>query len=818
MNDLQKEYIKIKRQLFDKYYDFLNTEQRRAVFHTDGSLLVLAGAGSGKTTVLVNRVGFIIKYGNAYHSEYVPADVTEARIENLKSALSLPHEQLAFVLDEFTYKPCAPWNILAITFTKKAAEEIRTRLAVTLGDGVDTDSIWAGTFHSVCVRIIRKYAEFIGFKPDFSIYDTDNTKSLIKDILKELNIDDQCKRACNEISKAKNKLLTPEMYAVEVRGNYILEKIAEVYKRYQEKLVECNALDFDDIIMQAVNILSNNDDAQKYYAGKFKYVCVDEFQDTNEAQLVLTDLLSSVHKNVMVVGDDDQSIYKFRGAVVENIINFSKRSGTYKIELTCNYRSTSNILEAANKMISHNENRLEKTLSAHRNFNQNLELHKSDNDYGEAEYVCRKINELIESGKYRYRDIAVLYRINKISEKITASMGNHRIPHIVYSGRSFYEKKEIKDILSYLYVLINPYDEERIKRIINIPKRGIGEKTVKAVFEISHEQKMSPMDIMLKADEFGALSRSMERLKDFASLIVDLRNKIEDSYGVSELIDIIGEDTGYYEFLKETTEYGDWKENITTLCTNMASFFESSNNFENGVNIQENDPYISNTFKDNFELLREFLEHNLLSSNIDKSDDSLDAVQLMTIHSAKGLEFPIVFLPAMEEGIFPDDKKIDADLEEERRLAYVALTRAKDNVYISYASYRKLYGNSKDYTGELSRFVTQEIPQSLINIFSKDSDIYSYMPQRPKVKTYYFASDASDSEAVKRHTAVPQTNSAPRQAQTVLSVGDRVRHRVFGDGEIFSVKVMGADVLYEVVFDDAGTKKLMGSFAKLKKI
>ncbi len=813
MSNIESEYISIKRQLFDSYYSFLNDEQRRAVFDTEGQLLVLAGAGSGKTTVLVNRIGFIIKYGNAYHSTYVPTGVTDTDIAKLRASLALPREQLARVLDTFATAPCPPWNVLAITFTKKAAEEIRQRLAATLGEAVNTADIWAGTFHSVCVRIIRRYADHIGYGSDFSIYDTDNTKSVLKDILKEQNIDEKSlplKTVRAELSRAKNALMTPDMYTLDVRGDYRRERIARVYEAYQKRLRECNALDFDDIIMEAVHILSENSEAREYYAGKFKYVCVDEFQDTNEAQLKLTHLLGSVHGNVMVVGDDDQSIYKFRGAIVANIINFGKMKGTKVIRLERNYRSTCCILDAANAVIAKNNTRMGKKLFTERDDNSRLTLHRSDTQKSEALYICEKISELVASGKYKYRDIAVLYRLNAISSSIESTMSASGIPHVTLSGQSFYERMEIKDILAYLYVAVNPSDRERLKRIINVPRRSIGTKTVEVLFAIATEEGIHPIDVMRHADRYAALGRSAQKLTAFAKLIDSFTVLLYGDTSLADIVNKILDASGYRQALIDAGE--EEKERLD----NLEEFVSNVNDFEDeyragAVLDNSNDAYGAVVGLAAFDVLSAFLERCSLVADVDKYDESADAVVLMTVHSAKGLEFPVVFLPAMEDGVFPGNQNINSvsadDMEEERRLAYVALTRAKDKIYITHTRNRMLY-NQTSYN-PLSRFV-REIPESLISDETEEYDVFAYIPKREAVKTYYSAPAAPQS--------TPKAQPTQRSVGEVLEVGDRVRHRVFGEGEIFSVKPMGADVLYEVVFDNVGTKKLMASFARLQKI
>ena len=816
MNQLEKRYIEIKRELFDTYYSFLNPEQRQAVYQTEGHLLVLAGAGSGKTTVLVNRVDFIIKYGNAYHSEYVPFDVSDEQIRRLEKAKDLPRDELGEVLREFSSRPCPPWQVLAITFTKKAAEEIRQRLATTLGEGLSVNDIWAGTFHSVCVRIIRRYADFIGYRSDVSIYDTDNTKSVIKDVIKELRIDEKSlsvKSVCSEISKAKNALMTPDMYALSVRGDYRREKIAKVYAKYQKRLTDCNALDFDDIIMQAVNILENCSEAREYYGGKFRYVLVDEFQDTNEAQLKLTQLLGSVHGNVMVVGDDDQSIYRFRGAVVENIINFGKQAETAVIRLERNYRSTDCILAAANAVIAKNATRMGKKLFTDRRDNSLVTLYRSETQKSEAVYICDKINELVLSGKYKYRDIAVLYRLNAISNSIETTMSSSGIPHVTLSGQSFYDRKEIKDILAYMYTVVNFSDRERLKRIINVPRRAIGDKTAEAVFAIAEEQETDPITVMRNADRFAVLGRSVAKLKGFAGLIDSFRNSLKDDITLEKFVRDIIERSGYREMLIEGGE--EEKERLDNLDEFISGVIDFENEYRASAEQTDqegHDPFNASPSEITpLDVLSTFLERCALVADVDKYDENADAVVLMTVHSAKGLEFPVVFLPAMEDGVFPGMQNINsidkADMEEERRLAYVALTRAKDKIYVTHTRNRMLY-NQTSYN-PLSTFI-REIPDELISNETQEFDSYAYTPNRTAVKTYYRESPS--------YSPVTQKREIPKAPVQMLSVGDRVVHRVFGEGEIFTVKPMGADVMYEVIFDNAGTKKLMGSFAKLRKI
>ncbi len=825
-----EQYLSLKRRLFDKYYSHLNDEQRRAVFTTEGNLLILAGAGSGKTTVLVNRIGFIIKYGNAYHSDYVPADLDDAAIRSLEAALTLPHEQLGRVLEQFACCPCPPWNVLAITFTKKAAEEIRARLRTSLGESVNVGDIWAGTFHSVCVRIIRKYSAFIGYPSDFSIYDTDNTKSLLKEVLSDMGIDEKTmpiKTLRAEISRAKNSLATPEMYRAQHGVDFRRSRIADIYARYQAKLTACHALDFDDIIMQAVKILSECSEAREYYSGKFKYVSVDEFQDTNEAQLVLTRLLGSTHGNIMVVGDDDQSIYRFRGAVVENIISFGKQRGTALVRLERNYRSTECILNAANAVISQNQTRMGKQLYTERADSSLITLHRADTQRSEAAYICDKIGELVGSGKYRYRDIAVLYRLNAISNSIEQSMSGAGIPHVTLSGQSFFDRMEIKDVLAYLHLCANHSDRERLKRIINVPRRTIGAKTLEAVLAIAEENATDPIDVCRHADRYVALSRSSSRLADFAKMIDSLTSLLDTDIALEDFTNRVLELSGYRQMLIDAGE--EERERLDNIDELISSINEFEQEYRAGAAAYDpsTDPFTALTEQRRAaELLGAFLERCALVADVDKYDESTDAVVLMTMHAAKGLEFPVVFLPAMEDGVFPGMQNINSpnteDMEEERRLAYVALTRAKDRIFLTHTTNRMLY-NQTSYN-PLSRFV-REIPKRLIDEDSEQLDSFAYTP-RSAQRVYFSEREGGISPSprgsgyVKGSGAAKAAEQSPRRAapQQMLKEGDRVRHRVFGDGEIFSAKPMGADVLYEVIFDDAGTKKLMGSFARLTKL
>ena len=796
---LGEQYIRIKRRLFDKYYSFLNEEQRKAVYTTEGSVLILAGAGSGKTTVLVNRIVFIVKYGNAYYSEYVPYDIDQEKIDRLKAALSLEGESLCRFLHEFASAPCAPWQMLAFTFTNKAASEIKNRLSSALDNGDAAKSIWAGTFHSICVRILRTYGGLLGYRDNFTIYDADDSKKAISSVMKTLNIDDKLlsvKTVMSEISKAKDKLITPEDYEAEFAVDDIRKrKIAKIYTEYQRALMQANALDFDDIIMQTVFLLRQNEEVREYYQNKFRYVSVDEFQDTNLAQFELISLLSGGHKNIMVVGDDNQSIYKFRGAIIENILGFDRKyKDTKIIKLEQNYRSTSVILDAANALIANNVHRKEKNLWTAKKGGERITLRQCDDQNHEARYIVERIESLVLTGEYKYSDMAILYRANAQSNVIERTFAKSGIPYRMYGGLRFNDRKEIRDIVAYLQFIVNPADSERMKRIINEPKRGIGAKTVEGVCAIAQENSITVFDVLRNADKYVALSRSAAKLMAFGELIAYFRSLLYEDMSIENFVNTVADKSGYRQMLIDGGE--EEKERLE----NIAEFISGICEYEAANEMPT---------------LLGFLEENALVAEVDRYDESADAVVMMTMHSAKGLEFPIVFLPGMEEGVFPGTQVIfgsemSAELEEERRLAYVAITRAKERLYIIHTRMRMLYG--KTGVNELSRFV-KEIPDELIKEEKPKTAQYnsSYGAQSSNYGTkVYFSERPMPSVSAKG------TSSAPRSAE-IFAVGDRVVHMTFGVGEVFSVKPMGSDVLYEVVFEKVGTKKLMGNFARLKK-
>lgn len=809
---LGERYLAAKRALFDRVYAGLNPKQREAVYTTDGPLLVLAGAGSGKTTVLVRRIAFIIRYGNAYESNSVPENLTEARVAELEAAAA-PDSPLradeieSGILPEFITDPCPPYRMLAITFTNKAAGEIRERLVRQLGDEEMAKDVWSGTFHSVCMRMLRRDGHRIGYDRSFTIYDTDDQKKTLTAILKRMYIDDRqfpVKSVMNAISREKDRLHTPEDTAAAAGADYRAGKIAAIYREYAAELARSNAMDFDDIIMQTVRLLRTCEDVREYYQKKFRYVCIDEYQDTNQAQLELAVILSGGYRNLMVVGDDDQSIYKFRGATIENILGFDRRfSDARVIKLEQNYRSTGTILEAANRVISHNEGRRGKNLWTSAGQGEKIILRTTEDQAAESRSIVDTVHRMMAKprpdGTARsFRDFAVLYRTNSQSSSVERAFAKSAIPYRMVGGTRFNDRKEIRDAIAYLQLISNHADKERLLRIINEPKRKIGDKTLEAIRQLSEEQNCSLFDIMAHADDYPALARSAANLKAFTALIDEL-TEIAAKSDMAALFEAVMHKTGYMRMLLASTESETERiENLNELKSNMMEYEQKTEN----------------------PTLVGFLEENALVADVDKYDDKADAVVLMTVHSAKGLEFPVVFLPGMEDGIFPGMQTIlgsPADMEEERRLAYVALTRAKEQVILIHAKTRLWYGQT--VFNPVSRFV-EEIPEELL----EKEDLTQRQPSEP----------AAPVERQRRrapvHTdrlTVGQQQVSPADADAIarrksdmkqLNPGDRVAHTTFGEGVILSVRPMGGDILFEVMFDTAGTKKLMGTYARLKRL
>ncbi len=799
-------YLNAKRRLFDKYYSFLNERQRDAVYTVNDPLLVIAGAGSGKTTVLVNRIAQIIKYGDGYHTDEIGYEMTDEIAAEYEKAIDFPPEEIKRVLDDFISEPCAPWNVLAITFTNKAANEIKERLADIFGDESLSDAIWAGTFHSICMRIIRSNYALLGYTGDVTIYDTDDTKKAISAVMKELDIDEKAfpiKSVMAEISRAKERLLSPDDYVKEGIGNFKERKYAEIYRAYDERLHSSRAIDFDDIIMKTVILLRDNPEVLDKYARKFKYICVDEYQDTNYAQFMLCTLLASHWRNIMVVGDDDQSIYRFRGATIENILGFDKQYPDAKvIKLEQNYRSTGVILEAANAVIGKNSERRKKKLWTAKKGGEKIVFETVSDPNVESAKIADTILTRIADKKNTYKDFAILYRVNAQSRPIETTFAKSGIPYRICGGQRFADRKEIRDIVAYLQFINNHADRERMRRIINEPRRKIGDKTVEGVEAIASETGLTVFEVMMRASEFTALSRAATVLTSFAQMIDELTEALNKGCPLDAFVNLVLEKTGYRNMLIQGGDAEkDRLDNLDEFISGVIEYMNSAN-----------EP-----------TLTEFLEINALVSDVDSYDTSADAVVLMTIHSAKGLEFPVVFIPGMEEGIFPGPKSStdDKELEEERRLAYVAITRAKNELYIYSTQMRMLYGRTS--FNRPSRFV-EDIPESLIDRRGT-TERSSYMgggmeygTRREPRKVSYIENGQPTRRLENERVTLTDKPKVVHKPLQNINPGDVVSHPTFGRGEVLSVRVMGADVLYEVMFDRAGTKRLMGSYAKLTKL
>ncbi|MBE6701443.1 MAG: ATP-dependent DNA helicase PcrA [Ruminococcaceae bacterium] len=781
-------YGKIKKKLFEAYYSKLNNKQKEAVFCVNGPLLVLAGAGSGKTTVLVNRIAHIIDFGNAYHSNEMPDGITSEVLDTFENILSnvnsIPKEELKSLLVNFAYDNCKPWEILSFTFTNKAASEMKDRLESILGERAR--DIWAGTFHSICVRILRQHIDRLGYNPNFTIYDTDDSKKLIQNIVKELDLDDEMfnsRSVLSTISRMKNNLIYPDSEDA-FSDDFREKSIFEIYDKYQKSLREFNAVDFDDIICLTIKLFETAPDVLDKYSSRFKYVLVDEYQDTNGAQLKLMRLFCSHWENVMVVGDDDQSIYKFRGATVRNILDFDLHFKNAKvIKLEQNYRSTGNIISAANSVIENNVGRKGKVLWTNADNGEKIDYCRLDNQDMEARYIVDRISEYVKSGKYTYRDFAVLYRVNAQSNNLEIAMSKSALPHRLLGGTRFYDRKEIKDIVSYLAVVANPDDTVKLERILNTPKRGIGDTTVSAIKTLASAENVSVYEIIKNADKYTALKKSAQKLILFSDMIESFREKMF-TLPAAELIKIVAEESGYVEMLRNSIENEkDRIDNINELISNAIKYNE-----------------------DNPEgTLDGFLEEVALISDIDGYDKDSDAVVLMTMHSSKGLEFPVVFLPGVEENIIPSSQcqNSDDELEEERRLMYVAITRAREKLIVTNATERLMYGRTS--INGVSRFL-KEIPTNLID--NKNSG------QRARNINAFVEKYQSTNTGGNLSSLKPPANKTPHDA---FNVGESVIHPIFGEGIVTLKKAMGGDTLYEVAFESCGTKKLMGTYAKLKK-
>lgn len=781
-------YTELKKQALESYFSKANNMQKTAIFRIKGPQLIIAGAGSGKTSVLVNRIANMTRFGNAYHDEEERNLTAEEQrfLEEFPDMEKTP-ENAKKLAEIIAVEPVAPWNILAITFTNKAAGELRERLSQMLGE--DAGRINASTFHSACVRILRREIEKLGYHSGFTIYDDDDSKRLIKNILKDLNIDEKTfppKSVKNRISSLKDRLISAEDYAEDyLDGNDFLEKLtAKIYLSYQKALVSANAVDFDDIIFLTVKLFQEFPDALEHYRNLYKYIMVDEYQDTNVAQYKLVSLLAGENGNLCVVGDDDQSIYSFRGATIENILNFEKQyKGCAVVRLEQNYRSTETILNAANAVIGHNSRRKSKKLWSELGEGDKIHIVKYPSEQSEAKGIADIITEEVEKGA-KYSDFALLYRTNALSRSVETALSRQKIPYKMVGGLRFYDRKEIKDILSYLALLNNPYDAVRFRRVINEPKRGIGDATIEEIIRVSEGLGIDPIEVCRNAAQYETLSRKANPLKAAANLFDEL-DELADTLPLDELIDAVAEKTGYSAMLKTQGDEGMARlENIAELKSNA-------------VQLMQDDPAAT---------LPDFLEQTALVADIDGYDGESDRVSLMTMHSAKGLEFPVVFIVAAEDNVFPSMMTLSdpGEMEEERRLAYVAITRAKKELYITHTAYRMLYGRTS--ANKLSTFV-REIPE----IFCEEKEEgAAFMRASAISKPLPHSFLKEQSEKLKNPMAQGSSDN--------FEVGDRVRHVKFKDGVVVKIQQMGNDAMITVNFDDFGVKAVMRNFAKMIKL
>ena len=867
MPDITAEYLALRDQYIEARFARLNPVQRQAVFATEGPLLILAGAGSGKTTVLVNRIANIIRFGSAHGSRELPRTVTEADLNDLRTAVAngrdLPRETAYLAV-----RPARPWNVLAITFTNKAAGELKERLRAMLGDTLGGD-VNASTFHSACVRMLRRDAERIGFPKSFTIYDSDDQQRVIKQIYKDLMIDDKflpVKSAIGQISSYKDKLMSAEEVAAEIPANTKAQLISKIYTTYANRLKTAGAMDFDDLIFHTVKLLQNDAEAREYYQNRFRYVVVDEYQDTSVAQFHLVRLLAGGTNNVCVVGDDDQSIYKFRGATIENILNFEKVfAGAKTIRLEQNYRSTANILNAANSVIKNNMGRKGKTLWTESGDGEKIHHYTAINEQDEASHIADIIGEHLREGA-SLKDHAVLYRMNAQSNPIETYFARAGIPYRIVGGQRFFDRKEVKDINSYLAVIVNPRDDVHLRRIINEPARKIGATTIEKIGELAAGKGVPMMEVIAHVREYPELQRAAAALERFYEMYRELCD-----LSVSEPLDVFVGDviakTGYEAMLKAMKEEGETRrENLGQLVSSIKTYAD-----QNGEDAT----------------LSGFLEEVALISDLDSYDDDADSVTMMTIHSAKGLEFPYVFVVGMEDGIFPGDmaKYNEEDMEEERRLCYVAITRAKKELYLSTSRTRMIFGQTR--RNPPSTFLSEIDPDLLDESQSPElagygggfgagygtystnvpggrsgysgasrgylNSEYNAAPRgfgggyssgfvsgghespnsyggRHQVQSTGFGSGYGRSRAggntapagAGTSTLAGAPGAAPKKPEVKKTVsyapGDIVDHRVFGRGKVLKATPIAGDCIVEIQFDRVGVKKTMANYAPLKKV
>ena len=780
--------IELKRAALNHYFQNLNTPQQQAVFHVNGPVLVLAGAGSGKTTAMIHRIVQMIHFGDgwvqanasitkedaAYLKDYI-ADKQPADLERLCSILAV--------------QPIQPWHILAITFTNKAANELRNRLLQAIGEEC-ASMLHASTFHSACVRILRRSISKLGYDSNFTIYDTDDSQRLMKSCIADADVSEKQfppRAVLTEISLAKDRMCSPEYFCIEAGSDYRKMVIGKLYKEYQNRLKSANALDFDDLIYKTVELLESFPEELEYYQNRFRYIMVDEYQDTNHAQFRLVQLLSQKHQNLCVVGDDDQSIYRFRGATIENILNFEKQfQNAVVIRLEQNYRSTKTILEAANDVIAHNAGRKEKTLWTDLEDGKKIIWYKAVDENDESRFVAEKIEKEVQNGA-SYQDFAVLYRMNAQSNNIERMFVKEKIPYHIYGGTRFYDRKEIKDVLAYMTILYNPFDMVRFKRIVNEPKSGIGDATMEMLENITRDLGISPIDVMRDSETYPVLSKKVAHLKKFALMIDELTDAVK-TMQLDEFFDLLLQKTGYADYLKNMGEEGKIRlENVQELKSNILKYMKESE----------------------LPSLENFLEEVSLYADAEQTETAPDTVSMMTIHAAKGLEFKTVFLIGMEENIFPSARSINSldenDLEEERRLAYVAITRAKKQLCVSTTDRRMLFGMTT--SNPRSRFLGEIQGDCMEQVQSKKNVAAGTR------KVEMVQSISLQQQLANRRNHHPQKTAAK---SVNYSVGARVRHKIFGEGTILSVTDMANDSMLEIGFDQVGTKKVMANFASSK--
>ena len=887
MNELEKRFITARREAIALDYKRLNPMQREGVLTTEGPLLLLAGAGSGKTTVLINRVANLLRYGRGSDTEEIPIPISEDEVAFLEQYIQDPQEEMRPLMQYLcAVQPARPWEVLAITFTNKAAGELKERLERMLGE--EALDVWAATFHAACVRILRRDIDKLGYDRNFTIYDTDDSKRVIKDILKDLGLEEKqfpTRELLSVISNAKGDMQSPEEFCQlwEQRGDWRKIRVGKVYKLYNQKLREANALDFDDIILHTVTLLQSDREVRAYYQNKFRYILIDEYQDTNHLQFLLAGLLTGGHGNICVVGDDDQSIYRFRGATIENILNFEKcYPGAKTIRLEQNYRSTSNILNAANCVIQHNTERKGKTLWTDNGEGDKVQVYTAENEQDEAMHIADVIGQHLKAGGH-LADHAILYRMNAQSAPIESYFTRAGIPHKIVGGQRFNDRKEVKDIHSYMSIVANPRDDVRLRRIINEPARKIGNTTVEVIADLAAQQGVSMLEIIGHADQYAKLSRAVMPLLKFWQIYQNLQDSLETKTLDAFAADVI-ELTGYKAMLEADAAKGhedaaDRLQNLGQLVNNVKNYCD-----QHGEDAT----------------LEGYLEDIALISDIDSYNESADQVVLMTIHSAKGLEFPYVFLIGMEEGVFPSEmsKYSEADLEEERRLAYVGITRAKKELYISNSVTRMLYGRTQ--RNEPSRFLREIEPEYIEETRSpvleqrsrlggwgsSYSDTvpggasgysgpsgwgrsaggygsggygsrsgggylnreynagersgfgsgyagrgtsssgygaaYGNSSTQPKVRSGGFGAGYSGTGTKTPAAKISFTGAPAAKAAPAGSKhyepGDIVEHKVFGRGTVLKVKPAAGDQIVEINFEKVGIKKTMANFAPLTKI